>query len=258
MRDPARRDRLDALFTYLVDEEGMDLTLEDLNPISRDYSTFSVPQDDPTANYPAEYLVYTDSEADEACRDDTASRLNDMGLEGFSSYASQYIIDNFLTGSDRLWDEIKDWYVSYLEDIKSESGRIFETRQQDEIIDTLNEKGELPVDYDDLVAFVNGENSDPDCSEFLAEWDNNVEDYIDTCAEYYKDDWDDPIEYYRSNFGEDYVLRMIKNGDVDFDIDGVTEWRLDSDGRGGILSYYDGEEHEVEVRGTTYYIYRVD
>lgn len=251
MRDPEYRDRMEALFTFLVDEEGADITLDDLRPTSENYNQFDTPE--------GEYLVLTDSEADQACYDDTENLIDEMGLDLWrkDTWQYDYVIDNFVEGSDALWDDIKAFYISYFEDIASEHGTTFKTRQQDEIIEILDRLGELPVDYDTLVDFVNDENSDPDCAAFMEEWDDNVDDYIDICAEDSKNDWDNPLEYYTFNFGQEEIKYLADHGLLDFDIQGITDWIIDNDGRGQILSRYDGEEHEVDVNGVTYYIYRV-
>ena len=42
------------------------------------------------------------------------------------------------------------------------------------------------------------------------------------------------------------------------DIDEFVEDAINADGRGHFISRYDGRENEVEYKGTTYYIYRID
>ena len=59
-----------------------------------------------------------------------------------------------------------------------------------------------------------------------------------------------PAEYLKDNFGEDFLKDRI-------DADKAAEEVLDTDGRGHLLSRYDGKEITHEFNGTTYYIYRV-
>lgn len=58
-----------------------------------------------------------------------------------------------------------------------------------------------------------------------------------------------PAEYLKDNF-EDFLKDRI-------DADKAAEEVLDTDGRGHLLSRYDGKEITHEFNGTTYYIYRV-
>ena len=48
------------------------------------------------------------------------------------------------------------------------------------------------------------------------------------------------------------LLKLIK------DIDSFVEDAISSDGRGHFIGFYDGEEWEQTVNGTTYYIYRTN
>lgn len=59
-----------------------------------------------------------------------------------------------------------------------------------------------------------------------------------------------PAEYIKDNFGEEFLKDHI-------DADKAAEEVLNTDGRGHLLSSYDGEEVTHEFDGTTYYIYRI-
>lgn len=48
------------------------------------------------------------------------------------------------------------------------------------------------------------------------------------------------------------ILRLID------DVDAFIEDAISSDGRGHFMSSYDGEENEVQVNGTYYFIYRIN
>jgi tRNA G37 N-methylase Trm5 len=50
----------------------------------------------------------------------------------------------------------------------------------------------------------------------------------------------------------DVILAMIK------DTDHFVQDAIDSDGRGHFISYYDGKEHEENVFGEWFYIYKVN
>lgn len=49
----------------------------------------------------------------------------------------------------------------------------------------------------------------------------------------------------------------IKNW-LDDKLDILKEAAIDADGRGHFISSYDGQEHEFEISGTTFYAYRVN
>lgn len=64
----------------------------------------------------------------------------------------------------------------------------------------------------------------------------------------------DAIEAIQEKFeaSNPILLKLIK------DIDYFVENAISSDGRGHFISFYDGEEWEQEVNGTTYFIYRTN
>lgn len=59
-----------------------------------------------------------------------------------------------------------------------------------------------------------------------------------------------PAEYLKDNFGEDFLIAHIGARRA-------AEKALEIDGRGHILSRYDGKENTHEFDGVTYYIYRI-
>lgn len=59
----------------------------------------------------------------------------------------------------------------------------------------------------------------------------------------------------QSENGNDAVLRAVEQT---CGLEDLVESAIAADGRGHFLSHYDGNEEEVEVLGTTYYIYRVN
>ena len=80
----------------------------------------------------------------------------------------------------------------------------------------------------------------------------------DDCYLVYTDDeaneaWEEALDHYL----DDCVLpELPESAQQYFNID---DWKSDAkyDGRGHSLSMYDGEEHEVTIKGTDYYIYRL-
>lgn len=54
----------------------------------------------------------------------------------------------------------------------------------------------------------------------------------------------------------DAMLALVEKGDSD--LDGFISASISEDGRGHFLAPYDFEEREIEVKGTRYYVYRVN
>ena len=134
--------RINALMTMLgLGEEEME---------NIEISSYS---DKVVAYYNEEYLVVTEEEADEEFRDFQQSLIDDMGLEAFSKWAQQYIINNFCN-EERLSEYIREDCEIYVGDIKYEGNRLekemeeVEVETEEEYIDYLCEEWEgKEVDY---------------------------------------------------------------------------------------------------------------
>jgi len=92
------------------------------------------------------------------------------------------------------------------------------------------------------------------------EADDAVRDYIDEEAGTFSPSFlsgftgidEDVFETLQGVGKYDAIRSMIQ------DFDEFVEAAVKADGRGHFLSFYDGNEHEVTVNDTTYYIYRVN
>lgn len=66
-----------------------------------------------------EYMVLTDTEADEQYREYQLSLIEDLGLERFSDWAKDYILDNFTYSYSETFGDIQyENAVSYVDDLK--------------------------------------------------------------------------------------------------------------------------------------------
>lgn len=176
-----------------------------------------------------EYVVYDDSEADQAAIDSVKSLIDDIGIGGFNIN-----IEDFVE---------QDWFVeamdesarSYAEDIKSEGATGYVNRLHAEMV----ERGimeEPEEDYDE------------------AQLESEVEDNFEAFIESYNDDYgSDGIKWFIDNFGEDEFNNVVKNNGL-IDEDAVAQYVIDVDGRGHVLNSYDGSEEE----SNGYYIYRTN
>ena len=159
-----------------------------------------------------EYYVLTDEEAQEIYVDLETDLINDMGLEGFTEYAQQYIINNCLN--------IK-WFNDAM--IESNENYVYDL-EEEELQELLDEYGV--------------ETAEELINKFNSQYENGYQWYIDT-------------------FGIEDIQYLIDKYDL-LDIDAVIEFCQEVDGRGHIISSYDGIENEIEIDGITYYIYRLN
>ena len=66
-----------------------------------------------------EYIVLTDTEADEQYRERQLSLIEDLGLEAFNDWAKNYILDNFTYSYSETFGDIQyNDAVSYVDDLK--------------------------------------------------------------------------------------------------------------------------------------------
>lgn len=66
-----------------------------------------------------EYIVLTDTEANEQYKEYLLSLIEDLGLEAFSDWAKDYILDNFTSSHSETFGDIQyNDAVSYVDDLK--------------------------------------------------------------------------------------------------------------------------------------------
>ena len=183
-----------------------------------------------------EYLVVDDDEADEEFADYQRSLWDDLGIESFSESFQEWIMDNAVN-SDWFEEAMEESNRFYCEDIMSEQSDVYGSRLVEECYDrNLINDEDFEVDEDGDIDYTDCKKDNDELVELLA----------DDMSE------DDPIEWYRSNFGDDDFRRVVKDNnlvDIDAVIDEVQTW----DGRGPSLAGYDGVENE----SGDFFIYRV-
>lgn len=94
--------------------------------------------------------------------------------------------------------------------------------------------------------------------EYRYKLEQEVESNIDNFVESLDNDYENGLEYYKQNFGEEEVQRIVKDQDL-IDNDAVAEYLIDEDGRGYTIAP-DSDEDSITVtyRGQEYeyYIYK--
>ena len=221
-------DRIEALAQFLgLDEEEKE----------------DIEVDDETLTYDGnEYLVLTDSEADDWFERYQKDLWDDMGIQSFSKSFQDWIINNAL---DNSWfeDAMDESNRFYCEDIADESSREFDNR----LVEECYERG--LIDDDDFE-----EDEDGDVDHEQCKKDND--DLIELMVEDMNNDYDNPVEWYKDSFGEKSLSEVAIEKNL-VDLDEVIEEVKSLDGR-GCLATYDGSENEEKVNGEWFYIYRTN
>ena len=156
-----------------------------------------------------EYLVVTDEEADDEFYQYEENLIDELGLDAFSDWAKDYIIENCVNTE---WFEnfYYEDYESYANDIETESA------SSDEYENRLEEEmAEAGVD--------------------------NKEDFVEYMVDGIRNDLVGQFEF---DFGKDELRDVVSRYDL-LDIDAIIDYIKEQDGR-GILAGYDGVENEEE------------
>ena len=154
-----------------------------------------------------EYLVVTDEEADDEFYNYEAELIDELGLDAFSDWAKDYIIENCV---DTEWFEnfYYEDYESYANDIETESA------SSDEYENRLEE-----------------EMAEAECT--------TIEEFVEYMVDRIRDDLVGQFEF---DFGKDTLRDVISRYNL-LDTDAVVDYIKEQDGR-GILAGYDGIENE--------------
>lgn len=154
-----------------------------------------------------EYLVVTDEEADDEFYNYESELIDELGLDAFSDWAKDYIIENCV---DTEW--FKNFYYedyeSYANDIETESA------SSDEYENRLEEEmSEAGVD--------------------------TKEDFVEYMVDGIRNDLVGQFEF---DFGKDMLRDVVSRYNL-LDVDAIIDYIKEQDGR-EILAVYDGIENE--------------
>ena len=154
-----------------------------------------------------EYMVLTDDEAEKTFYDYESDLIEECGLDAFTDWARDYIIENCL---DVDWFE--DFYYvdceGYVNDIETESA------SSEEYANRLEE-----------------EMAEAECAD--------VDEFIDYLVDSISDDF---VGNFKFDFGEEMLTEVVMNNNL-LDIDAVIDYIKEEDGR-GIIANYDGVENK--------------
>ena len=167
-----------------------------------------------------EFYVLTDSESQELYEDMQRQLIDDIGIQGFTEYGKEYIINNCVNGQ---------WFSDAME----ESNQFY--------IDDIREEEPNNKEYNNRLAEEIKENN---C--------NSEEEYLQLL----NDNYNNGIDWYIDNFGMKEFSNIVEEKSL-IDIEKVIEFCQEVDGRGHTISSYDGEENQETINNITYYIYRI-
>ena len=168
-----------------------------------------------------EFYVLTDSESQELYEDMQRQLIDDIGIQGFTEYGKEYIINNCVNGQ---------WFSDAME----ESNQFY--------IDDIREEEPNNKEYNNRLAEEIKENNCNSEEEYLQLLNNN---------------YNNGIDWYIDNFGIKEFSNIVEEKNL-IDIEKVIEFCQEVDGRGHTIASYNGEENEETINNTTYYIYRIN
>ena len=154
-----------------------------------------------------EYMVLTDEESEEEFYNYESDLIEELGLDAFSDWAKDYIIENCV---DTEWFEnfYYEDYELYANDIETESA------SSDEYENRLEE-----------------EMAEAECT--------TIEEFVEYMVDRIRDDLVGQFEF---DFGKDQLTDVVSRYNL-LDMDAVVDYIKEEDGR-GILAGYDGMENE--------------
>ena len=176
-------------------------------------------------------LFYSEERADDYAFDSEKELLDDTRFDKETVKRFRDILGDGFFDEKAMKDELEESYSTYFDDLNNEDkvrellnyGLVEETEEYFDV----DEDGDVDTD---LPTF------DPD-------------DYRDNYVEKVLDSIDDVINEFFTQYGYDGIEDFI-------DIEELAKDIVNNDGRGSIISGYDGQERVENVNGKTYYIYR--
>jgi len=202
-------------------------------------------------DYVSHFLTLDDDYAEDFANAEARYRYDEEEPEEVIAYLNQQ--DEHEKWMERLEEaetEMNDVdnLISDLDyDIENETGEFSE-----EELENMEERRDLLTQrFTELETFVDNWDDDEETSKFA---DTLEDDYIEEFSkDIYREIEREGIDYFTDTYG--YSTKDAIDNFFVIDEDEMKEDLYDTD-RAGELAYYDGDEHEEEVNGEYYYIYR--
>lgn len=190
-----------------------------------------------------EYLVLDEYDATERAREAVINSIEELGITSFTESFQDWVYSNAL---DEEWfeDAMKESYEAYVDDIENESDSTYDNRLIQEMYD------EGIIDDED---FDTDEDGEIDYTIFQGDLEDAKERYVSHLC----DQWDDPVQWYKDNFGDDSLNDIVSQHNL-LDTDAIADEAIEWDSRGHFLADYDGDEIDLgDEFDDQYYAYRL-
>ena len=186
-----------------------------------------------------EYVVGTEDEIEKLAIDDIVELLDDLGLEA----VSEDFRERCLAEADCPWEEwLDDDNRSYCEEIIDEPDYtgVYSNRLEQEAVERgVVEDNDFEKNEEGLLHYI-----------------GNSDDLIELMVDDMSDNYSSMSEYFENMLGKNWVSEMKDTLERYINYEDVARKVIEEDGIANTLARYDGKEHEVEIDGETYYIYR--
>lgn len=181
-----------------------------------------------------EYLILTDEQADDKCYEEIQYLIDDVGpdaINGYENFIDEHYFD----------DEQQQSVQNYCYDISNEKDKDFGNRLVKECYENnLIEDADFEQDEDGDVIYDQCKLNNDELIQSYVEWRCDQQNSLDYMLEI-----DTPKD-------------LIKYNPNCLNMDDLVNYVISSDGRGHILSSYDGKEDWIQYQGEEYYIYRIN
>jgi hypothetical protein len=208
-------------------------------------------------NFESEWLVYADSEIEDAAYEKLESDIEQMGYEAFYSHVweqhldddqvRRWLYDDF---EEAIRDSPEDWNIGkelspqqekYIEIYEQKVNRLNSRLSSEDLSDDEIKKIEDEIyGAEQLIEDIK-ENPEGDYSE------DDIEDAIESQVDEYADDFVSFVE--NRGYDKEFILDFV-------DMDELINYVIRSDGYGNILNGYDGNDDEYKINDTWYHVMR--
>ena len=207
--------------------------------------------------FESEWIVYADSEIEDAAYEKLESDIEQMGYEAFYSHVWEQHLDD---------DQVRRWLYDDFEEAIRDSPEDWNigkelSRQQEKYVEIYEKK------ISDLKNKLNTQSLSEEQISQIEDDIYGAEQLIEDIKEnpegdYSEDDIEDAIESQVDEYADDFVSFVENRGyDKEFildfvDMDELINYVIRSDGYGNILNGYDGNDDEYKINDTWYHVMR--
>ncbi len=207
--------------------------------------------------FESEWLVYADSEIEDAAYEKLESDIEQMGYEAFYSHVWEQHLDDdqvrrwlYEDFEEAIRDDPEGWNIS--KELSTQQEKYVEIYEK-KISDLKNKLNTQSLSEEQISQI---EDEIYDSEQLIEDIKENPE------GDYSEDDIEVAIESQVDEYADDFVSFIENRGyDKDFildfvDMDELINYVIRSDGYGNILNGYDGNDDEYKIGDTWYHVMR--